>query len=284
MHTEKAVSDRFLIALLVASLVHAVVILGLRFEMPTPEKIKKSLSITLVRNPSRAAPEKADFLAQEDQFGSGTGEKKTVPKTQPMPVEGVGEQAEMAPSPVPRTPETKRKPVLVQESSESKVATDDGEEEQPKSDLPRFSADALSQQIAEVSTELNQSRETEARQPRIMYINSVNAHKYKAAAYEQAWQQKIERIGNLNYPDEARRQKLSGGLVLAVAIRPDGTVESIKVRQSSGHPVLDDAAERIVRLASPFAPFPKELRQEADMLIITRTWRFYSDYRLETAP
>ena len=118
----------------------------------------------------------------------------------------------------------------------------------------------------------------------MVYVNSVNAHKYKAAAYERTWQDKVERIGNLNYPDEARRKNLSGGLLLSVGIKPDGSIHSIQVRRSSGESVLDDAAVRIVRLSAPFSPFPEELKQEADVLVITRTWKFSNDNRVETSP
>jgi protein TonB len=282
--TEKFVSDRFLIALLIASLLHAVVILGLSFEPPKPETVRKSLSITLVRNASPTAPKTPDFLANEHQSGSGIP-KKTIASSpfQALPAENTGKRVEKSPAPPPvPVSESKRKAVLIQEKSAKKILAKAVAEASSKPATPRLSAAALSEQIAEVSMALNQGPETDARQLKTMYINSVNAHKYKAAAYEQAWQQKIERIGNLNYPDEARRQKLSGSLVLAVGIRHDGSVYNIKVRQSSGQPVLDEAAERIVRLAAPFAPFPDELKREADVLYIIRTWRFYSDYRLET--
>jgi protein TonB len=284
MYTRKADSDRFLIALLIAGLLHALLILGVNFEMPEPAKIGKALSVTLVPTPSRKAPEKADFLAQENQFGSGTAEKKALPRAEPppRPAPPAVKPVEQRPAPVPRpVREAKRKPVLVQERSEKKVVADDGDEDQPKPNLPKFSADLLSQQISEVSASLADSHETEARGPRIMRINSVNAHKYKAAAYEHAWQQKIERIGNLNYPDEARRQNLSGSLVMAVHLRPDVSVAKIKISHPSEYPVLDEAAERIVRLAEPFAPFPDEIKQQADELVIIRTWRFYNNARLE---
>ncbi|WP_133716354.1 energy transducer TonB [Methylocaldum gracile] len=283
MNTEKVFSDRFLLSLVFAGIAHAVLILGVSFEMPKHPEIKKSLTIALVRNASQKAPEKADFLAPDNQIGSGTHTEKAIPRNQPTPQEGQGLQTENAPNPA-HVQEAKLKRVLRQEKSEKKIVTDQGTEILPEPQPVKLTAAALSQQIAELSAELNKSREDYARRPKLVYINSVNAHKYKAAAYEKAWQDKIERIGNLNYPDEARRRNLSGSLLLSVGIKPDGTVYSIQVRHSSGHQVLDDAATNIVQLAAPFAPFPQELKQEADVLIITRTWRFENDHRLQTGP
>lgn len=88
-----------------------------------------------------------------------------------------------------------------------------------------------------------------------------------------AWVARIERIGNLNYPDEARRRQLHGQLVLTVGIQRDGSIKSIDIIQSSGHKVLDDAAIRITRLAEPFPPLP-ETKEKVDELYISRTWQF----------
>ena len=111
---------------------------------------------------------------------------------------------------------------------------------------------------------------------------SINAStkEYKYAAYLDAWRRKVERIGNLNYPDQAKRSKLYGNLVLHVAVKADGSVEHVKVLHSSGHQILDDAAVRIVRLAAPYSPFPNEIRKETDILDITRTWQFLRSGKL----
>ena len=101
-----------------------------------------------------------------------------------------------------------------------------------------------------------------------------------SAAYMHDWVRRVERVGNLNYPDEARRRRLSGSLVLVVGIKADGSIYDVMLRDSSGHQVLDDAARRIVELAAPFAPFPGELRKETDILFITRTWKFLSNNSL----
>lgn len=90
----------------------------------------------------------------------------------------------------------------------------------------------------------------------------------------EAWRAKVERVGNLNYPDAARKQNLSGSLILDVALNADGSINQITVRRSSRQKILDDAAIRIVELASPFAPFPEQIRKGTDILHITRTWQF----------
>ena len=90
----------------------------------------------------------------------------------------------------------------------------------------------------------------------------------------EAWRSKVERVGNLNYPEAARKRKLSGSLILDVALNDDGSINQITVTQSSGHKILDDAAIRIVELAAPYSPFPDNIRQDTDILHIIRTWRF----------
>ena len=88
------------------------------------------------------------------------------------------------------------------------------------------------------------------------------------------WAAKIERIGNLNYPPEARRRALHGEVMLTVQVQRDGSISSVKVIKSSGQPVLDDAAVQIVRMAAPFAAIPNARDGQYDILDITRTWRF----------
>jgi protein TonB len=135
---------------------------------------------------------------------------------------------------------------------------------------------ANSFKIAALSAEIKRKLEAKAERPRRKFI-SASTREYKYAAYMEAWRAKVERVGNLNYPDEARRRKLSGNLILDVALNPDGSINEIIVRRSSGYKFLDAAAIRIVKLASPFAPFPDNIRAETDILHITRTWQFLNN-------
>ena len=126
-------------------------------------------------------------------------------------------------------------------------------------------------EMARLATEIQRESEAYAKRPKKKYI-SANTKEYAYAAYMSAWVARVERIGNLNYPDDARRQQLHGDLVLTVPLKKDGTIKSIDVIQGSRHTILDDAAIRIVKLAAPFPPIPAE--EGVDELYITRTWQF----------
>ena len=275
-------TDRLMITIILAALVHALIILGVGFEIPKPIRINKSLEIALVIAPKQKAPKEADFLSQDNQEGSGKSLEKVEPVRRQAPVSG-REGLSSTQAPVAHRVVSKPKRVITQRKSRTKIVTAD----QPTPELDKnkqpLTSMGLSQQIAELGAEIVRVQNDIAKRPRIKFINSVNAHKYKAAAYEKAWQHKVERVGNLNYPDEARRRKLSGSLLLAVGVGRDGSIYSIKVRRSSGHKALDDGAVRIVRLSGPFAPFPKDLADDADVLVITRTWKFFDDSHLTTS-
>ncbi|MBK1726666.1 energy transducer TonB, partial [Halorhodospira neutriphila] len=119
------------------------------------------------------------------------------------------------------------------------------------------------------------------RQPSKRFLNArTRAH--EAAAYMEAWSRKVEAVGNLNYPSAARRRGLSGRLILEVTLRPDGSVEAVRVVERSRHRLLDEAAVRTVRLAAPFSEIPEEVLDGHDQLVITRTWEFVDGGRLET--
>ncbi len=130
--------------------------------------------------------------------------------------------------------------------------------------------------IASLSAEIRRKMEAKAKRPRRKFI-SATTKEYKYAAYMEAWRSKVERVGNINYPEQARKQGLSGSLVLDVALNPDGSINEITIRRSSGEKVLDDAAIRIVELAAPYGAFPQHIKDETDILHIMRTWQFINN-------
>lgn len=279
-------SDRLGLTVAFALLSHAALVLGITFHtglLSPPRDPLPTLDVILVQKKSPEAPDKADFLAQAQQLGGGDREE-TVRPTAPLTGPAVKPEMGIAPAPSPAAapeprPETPTKVLTTPESSRHTPQTP-AEEEQPEQKLPP--AHKLLRQASEIArleAELNRDMQAYARRARHKYI-SANTREYLFASYMQAWVDKVERIGNLNYPDEARRKGLSGELVLDVAIGQDGRVEEIVIMKPSGYQVLDDAAIRIVKLAAPFAPLPPAIREEVDVLHITRTWQFLPGARL----
>ncbi|WP_455219098.1 energy transducer TonB, partial [Kaarinaea lacus] len=111
---------------------------------------------------------------------------------------------------------------------------------------------------------------------------TAQTKEYRFASYEESWRKKVERIGTLNFPDEAVRARLTGNVRMAVTVTADGSVKDIKITKYSGHKVLDDAAVRIVKMAAPYARFPDDIAKDYDEIVIVRTWQFLSGSRLKT--
>ncbi|HEB76961.1 MAG TPA: energy transducer TonB [Methylothermaceae bacterium] len=257
-------SDRLFLAVLAALVLHALLIFGIRFQLPRPAPVKRNLDIELVQQPSRERPDQADYRAAHDSQGGASRRER------PRPVAKAPPAGQPRSRPVrPRSRD--KKPVLT--AAEADTAVVSGSKQVPSQ--PRLNPGLLARQIAELGKV--SKRPLLFASERVTPIHRIRAHKYIAAAYEKAWQDKVERVGNLNYPDEARRKGMSGRLLMSVWVAKDGRVRKIKIHRSSGHKVLDAAAIRIVRLAAPFSPFPKELAAQTDVLVITRTWNFLSE-------
>ena len=152
---------------------------------------------------------------------------------------------------------------------------------EPAKPAPTFDSSQLSDQISSLEAELANEQQLYAKRPRIYRLNAASTMRDKGAWYKDEWRKKVERIGNLNYPDEARRQQIYGNLRLLVSINRDGSLYEVQVLESSGQPLLDQAAQRIVRLAAPFAPFTGDLN-DIDRLEIIRTWKFAKGDRLSS--
>jgi protein TonB len=132
----------------------------------------------------------------------------------------------------------------------------------------------LSAEIASLRAKLDQQRQAIARRPRIHRITSVATQASVDAEYLSKWTSKVEFVGNRNFPREAIRQRIYGKLRLLTVLRPNGTIMNVEILQSSGHSILDEAALQIVHMASPFPPFPPEIKKDVDQLEIIRTWHF----------
>ncbi|MGF6398016.1 protein TonB [Pseudomonas frederiksbergensis] len=272
-------ADRLGFTLFLAVLIHLALLLGVGFSMVEPQQISKTLEITLATFKSEKKPEKADFLAQENQEGSGTLEKKATPKTTEVAPFQDNKVQPVTPPPTatPPVPEAAPKAAVTTVAPKPKKTATKREEiktdTKPKVVAPTFDSAQLSSDIASLEAELASEQQLYAKRPRIHRLSAASTMRDKGAWYKDEWRKKVERIGNLNYPDEARRKQIYGNLRLMVSINRDGSLYEVLVLESSGQPLLDQAAQRIVRLAAPFAPFTGDL-SDIDRLEIIRTWKF----------
>lgn len=278
-------ADRLGFTLLIAAALHAALILGVSFTLPGPSLLSKSLEITLATFSSKDKPEQADFLAQHNQQGSGTLEHKAAPKTtEQAPFQDTVIRKVTPPAPPPQGSREAAPKAALASTRPQPQKTPVKREQLAQPDVretPTFDTAQLSSEIASLEAQLANERQAYAKRPKIHRLNAASTMRDKGAWYKEEWRKKIERIGNLNYPDEARRQQIHGSLRLLVSINRDGTLYEVQLLESSGQPVLDQAAMRIVRLAAPFAPFTGDLA-DIDRLEIIRTWRFERGDRLSS--
>lgn len=280
-------SDRFAFSVFLALTVHAALILGVTFtDGDISPRITRSIDVTLSRHREKSPPKEADFVAPDNQTGSGNlDEVRDTTTTERAEFDDNVIRKILPPPSAPSTPEVHSPDAVevVDSTAAAREARQDPQREpqpeQPKLPQRDYRLLDVSQEIATLQARLDRERQAYARKPRVRRLTSVSTRSTADAYYLNAWRRKIETIGNLNYPQEARRRHLFGSLKLLVAIRPDGSLARVQLLESSGHKVLDDAAINIVRLAAPFAPFPDELAAETDLLEIIRTWQFRRNSR-----
>ncbi len=270
-------SDTLLLALFVAAIFHAILLLGLNFSLPQQEKVRKSIEVTLSSTPAKKAPKKARFLAQDNQIGGGETTKKPQPKQQKIPSHSQKSHKKRPQPEKKHKTASKAAQKLISSRQKSQQTAAKVDKNTPSTQTskprPRLNAQALQQQIAQMGEKIRTSQPN-AEYNRMKFINQLSTHKYVAAQYMKDWENKVERTGNLNYPEVARQKGFSGTLTMDVGIRADGTIYSMRITRSSGIKALDDAAKRIVRLSAPFAELPAEILQEVDVLVIRRVWKF----------
>ncbi|MDG5501147.1 energy transducer TonB [Marinobacter sp. BGYM27] len=272
--------DRFSFTLFIALALHAFIVLMVSFAPEEPVPAAETLEITLSQFDDDDAPDDADFLAATSQKGSGTEEEKQEPTTtQQAPVQSAQIQ-EVQPEPVVQQEAAEDAPKpeksVVTTTAKSRPVSEPEDEIEPKEEAPKQKKSLMdrSLEIASLEARLDQQKRAYAKKPRILRVTAASTLKSDNAWYVQNWVSKVTRVGNINYPPEARRSGLYGSLRMVVVIERDGSVKDVEILNSSGSKVLDDAAIRIVRLSAPFAPFPPEMREDVDQLEIIRTWSF----------
>ena len=235
------------------------------------------LEIALVNAKSMSKPTKAELLAQAHLDGGGnTDANRRAKSPLPMlPKENASTRLAAATQKVD-TLEQRASEMMAQLKAAAPVAVPQPQpnEAAERTDLP--TATELMQRTLEsmrLEAQIAKDMDAYQKRPKRRFIGA-RAEEYRFARYVEDWRLKVERIGNLNYPEAARAQKLYGSLLVTTGIRADGSVESIVIERSSGKRILDLAATHIVQMGSPYSPFPPDIRRDTDILYITRTWTF----------
>jgi protein TonB len=270
-------------ALVLSVLLHAALIYGIAFKVPpkpAPVDDTKALEVVLVNARSQTAPRAPDALAQQNLDGGGDTEQKRRART-PLPVvrnQKPDAEVELALKRVEAL-EREARELMTQTMPQTPVDTVPAQKSvatpEPEA-TARPSATEIMQrsfEIARLEGQIARDMDTHQQRPRRRFLGA-RTQEYRFARYIEDWRQKIQRVGDLNYPQAARDQRLHGSLVVTVAIKSDGSVERVEINRPSGQRILDDAARHIVALAAPFGAFPPDIAKDTDVLHITRTWTF----------
>ncbi|MFM7482077.1 MAG: energy transducer TonB [Candidatus Methylopumilus sp.] len=276
------------LSILLSFVFHFLAIQLIHFKPIKPPQNQLSQIEVVLTNSKDNQQVDADVVGQSNSNKGGNIEKDFHKKS-PLPIitenkntfqlNNRGDQPEVGKASSPSQEKTAKKeapilnePKAIQQPKVSKIINKSISKEDILASAIEISASdaALSNQVSNFE-----------KQPRRTYIGA-RTKEYKYALYAEAWRQKVETLGNMNYPEEAREKKFSGQLRMTVSLKPDGRIDNIEINQSSGFKILDEAAKRIVELGAPYAPFPEDIRKEVDILSITRTWTFTKDEHLST--
>jgi len=279
--TASDATTRFQVALVVSLVVHAFLVAGVGFRAADRNKVTNAappMQVVLVNARTQERPDNPDSLAQANLDGGGQTDADRRAKS-PLPV-----VKRETPSPdvamqARKLEELEReaKRLMTQLKTESAPVEQPQPRPQPQQEKVEAptAADIMrrSVEVARLEAQIAKDWDTYQKRPRRRFVGA-RTQEFRFARYIEDWRVKIERVGTLNYPPAARDQRIFGSLQLTVAIRADGSVESVEINRPSGQRVLDEAAIRIVQLAAPFSAFPPDVAKDTDVLSITRTWTF----------
>lgn len=273
--------ERFGFTIFLSVCFHAIVILGVSFTYLGKLNNNNALEVTFAQHHSILTPDDVRFVTRESQNGDRAIDEASVP-SKPFKSDfnnNLIQKVLPVPGMVDIANEVEMQNIAIFSTSTGKDKTNQQLEVlEPKKQQPaseESTSKELSVVIRSLQEQLNIRRQAYDKRPRRYTISSASTKKSHDALYLDNWRRRIEAIGNINYPKEARREQIYGSLRLLVALLPNGEVKRIRVMKSSQHKVLDQAAIEIVELAAPFQPFPQAMRDEVDILEIIRTWHFH---------
>ena len=271
-------NDRLGFTAFVAVALHEAAILGIGFTWQIQQSSSPTIEVTLSQFSDETAPDDASFIAATNQIGSGDATEELEKTTQSEADFVANVEQEVMPEPILVLPDDAEldleAELTTNTSSDFAVNAEQDDPAEAEQGFNTKTMEELAKEIASLEARLSDETQQQAKGPRVRRLTSVSTRRTSDAYYLQSWRRRVESVGNLNYPEEARRNQLYGDLKLLVTIRPDGSLQNVRVIASSGHKVLDDAALRIVRMAAPYPPFPAEMKKSTDLLEIVRSWQF----------
>jgi protein TonB len=269
---------RMALALLASAAVHAM-LLSTQFVQVNPrlfEDHSLPMEVVLINAKTLESPLNPDALAQVSLAGGGNTDEDRRLKS-PLPASSKTQTGSDEVAMQARVAELEQQARTLLSKLQADAEVQDQRQATPPTPAqPAINASQLNQQareMAQLQAQISQQWDEYQKRPKRAFIGA-NVREYAFARYVEDWVDKVERVGNLNYPEAARRQGIYGSLKLTVSIYANGEIEKIEVDRSSGSKILDTAAEKIVRLAAPYAAFPDDMRRKTDILSITRTWTF----------
>jgi len=309
--------DRLGLTVSIAILIHALIVFGVNFTKEDRANTRMNTMEIVLVNQETKEPEESNVLAQKNLEGGGETKEITEPMTsiesnfseltqqaiERPSIEGEllqNHNIEMNKNEIPEILDVNKENIetIAVKDIENEVIDLVSEKQKPDFLYEKLDELDVKKKIAkkpsppaiptseellsnsfEIATSNNEVRRKmieRTKRPKRKFI-SASTKEYEYATYMDAWRRKVERVGNLNYPEEAKKLNLTGSLRLDVALNKDGTINEITLRKSSGEKLLDDAAIRIVELAAPFSPFPKNIENQVDILHILRTWQFINN-------
>ena len=276
-------NDRISFTLLLAIAAHALIILGIGFELVRSHSAPPStIEVILTKTQNVDTPEDAKVISEHNQKQSGSVDFDSRPTSPSLTQKTLQGNDQASTKEILENTTIAAENVMVIHKNTNKNDLSERVAVTKPNPINQQELRKNQQNVAQLVSELREEQQLYAKRPRINHIDTLSAKSAIEAKYIKDWVEKVEIIGNINYPSQARRKKLSGTLILSVLVNSDGAVISTSVQQGSGKKLLDDAAKKIVRLASPFKRFPSEMSEQYDQLMITRTWIYHSDKRLTT--
>lgn len=277
-----SVNDSLLMTVFIAAVIHVIILLSIKFSAPEPQKVSAQIEVTLANSPSKRAPKKAEYLAQENQIGGGDEMNKPDPLKQT--VASWGSSDDKLPDvsqPEQESTPNKVEKLITQQQADYKIAEIvEGTPLTEELERPKISLESLRKQMVEVGEEKFRESEKNSENNKDQKNKAVSTHKYIGAQYIRDWEAKIVRIADVNTPPKISKSKIKGKTMMRLELKADGSIHSMTVLKSSGSIVFDDYTKRIARLGAPYPRVRKELLNEKGVFSIIRKWT-YNDESFE---